>query len=135
MDRLSIDQRRVGDVIILDLAGKVTIGTTNRQLQDALRRLVAEGERSVVLDLSQVTYVDSTGLGEIVAGYSTLRRGGGRLALVNVSDRVMDLMTVTKLYTVFDIYTSEAEAVESFGGAETSVSGVPITNYATSRLS
>ena len=135
MDRLSIDQRRVGDVIILDLTGKVTIGATNRQLQEALLRLVAEGERSVVLDLSLVTHVDSSGLGEVVAGYSTLRRGGGRLALVNMSDRVMDLMTVTKLYTVFDIYTSEAQAVESFGGAEASVSAFPIMNYATSRLS
>ena len=114
MDSLSIKQRRSGDVAILDLTGKLTIGGTNQQLAQSLRRLVAEGERSVILDLSGATYVDSTGLGELVAGYSTLKRNDGRLALIGVPARIMDLMTITKLYTVFDIYDTEAEGVESF---------------------
>src|SRR5438046_10758618 len=73
MDTLKIEQRRSDNVIILDLIGKITIGATNRHLQDALRRLVAEGERSIILDLSGATYIDSTGLGEVVAGYSSLQ--------------------------------------------------------------
>lgn len=133
MDSLTINQRRSGDVVILNLAGKITIGGTNQQLQESLRSLAAAGERSVVLDLAGATYVDSTGLGELVAGYATLKRSDGRLALINVSDRVMDLMTITKLYTVFDIYDSEAAAVESFGKADTTESTA--ANIATSHLS
>ena len=135
MDSLSLNQRRAGDVIILDLTGKITIGDTNRQLHHALQRLAAEGEHNVVLQLSQVTYVDSTGLGELVAGYSTLKRNGGRLALVNVPDRVMDLMTITKLYTVFDIYDTEAEATESFTSIPAGEIPPPIVNAAATRLS
>ena len=117
MDTLTINQRRSGDVVILDLVGRVTMGATNQQVQQSLRQLVAEGELNVVLDLGATTFIDSSGLGELVAGYSTLKRAGGRLALVRVSDRVMDLMTITKLYTVFDIYYSETEAIESFQNA------------------
>jgi len=121
--------------MVLDLDGRITLGSTNQDLATALRRLVAEGERSVVLDLAKVTYVDSTGLGELVAGYSTLKRNGGRLALINVSDRVMDLMNITKLYTVFDIYPSETEAADSFKRPEAASNTPPIANVATSRLS
>jgi len=134
MDNLTLNQRRAGDVVVLDLAGRITLGNLDRPLPNALQRLVAEGERNLILDLSKITYIDSTGLGELVAGYSTLKRNGGRLALLNLSDRVMDLMTITKLYTVFDIYDNEAQAVESF---ETPVTpqATPVINLATSRLS
>ena len=135
MDSLSITQRRVDDVLVLDIDGKITIGATNRQLQDALRRLVAEGERNVVLDLTRTTYVDSSGLGELVAGYSTLKRNEGRLALVNVPERVMDLMTITKLYTVFDIYENETQAVESFKNAPAAPAQASAVNFATSSIS
>lgn len=118
MDSLTISQRRERDVVILDLAGKITLGGTNSQLRNAIRGLVAEGEKSVVLNLTAATYVDSSGLGEIVAGYSSLRRNDGYLKLANVSDRVMDLMTITKLYTVFEVYKTEAEAIESFHEAD-----------------
>ena len=134
MDSLTIEQRRSGDVLILDLSGQITLGATNRQLQDAIRQLVAEGERSMILNLAKVKYIDSTGLGELVAGYSTLKRNEGRLALINVSDRVMDLMTITKLYTVFDIYDVEAAAVESFASNASSAATFA-TGFASSRLS
>jgi len=135
MDSLTIEQRRSGEVLILDLNGKITIGATNRQLQDALRRLVAEGERNIILDLSRATYVDSSGLGELVAGYSSLKRSGGRLALANISERIMDLMTITKLYTVFDIYETEAEAVKSFENASDETPPSAVVNAASTRLS
>jgi anti-sigma B factor antagonist len=115
MDSLSITQRRTDDVVILDLAGKLTIGGTNSQLKETLRQLTTEGERSIVLNMSGLTFVDSSGLGELVSGYSTLKRENGRLALVGLSGTVLNLMTITKLYTVFDTYDSEAEAVKSFG--------------------
>lgn len=115
MDNLSISQRRTGGVVILDLAGKITMGGTNRQLRETVVALVADGDKNVVLNLAAVTSVDSSGLGEIIAAYSSLRRSSGDLKLLNVSDRVLDLMTITKLYTVFEIHTTEAEAVGSFG--------------------
>jgi anti-sigma B factor antagonist len=114
MDSLTITQRREGGVVILDLAGKITIGGTNQQLRDIVRRLVAENEKSVVLNLAAATYVDSSGLGELVAAYSSLKKSDGRLKLAGVSDKIMDIMTITKLYTVFDIYDTETEAVKSF---------------------
>lgn len=114
MDRLTISQRRSKGVVILDLTGKITLGATNSQLRDTIRQLIDEGEKSVVLNLSAAAYVDSSGLGEIVASYSSLRRNDGYLKLANVSDRVMDLMTITKLYTVFEVYKTETEAIESF---------------------
>lgn len=114
MDKLTISQRRVNGVVVLDLTGKITLGATNSQLRDTIRQLVNEGEKRVVLNLSEAAYIDSSGLGEIVASYSSLRRNDGHLKLANVSDRVMDLMTITKLYTVFEVYKTETEAIESF---------------------
>jgi len=135
MDTLTLNQRRARDVVVLDLAGRITLGNLDRPLPNALQRLVAEGERSVILDLSKVTYMDSTGLGELVAGYSTLKRNGGRMVLLKLSDRIMDLMTVTKLYTVFDIYDDEAQALESFETPAPIAATTPVVNAATSRLS
>ena len=118
MSSLSITQREVRGAIVIDLEGKVLIGETNRQLHEALRQLVAEGKKRVILNLEKVVMIDSSGLGEIVAGFSTLVKAGGSLKLVNMPARVTDLMTVTKLYTVFDVYETEAEAIDSFGDGE-----------------
>jgi anti-sigma B factor antagonist len=118
MSNLSISERQVQGVAILDLAGKVTLGESNRQLHEAIKRLAAEGKRNVILNLAKVTTIDSSGLGEIVAGYSTLSASGGSLKLISLSDRVTDVMTITKLYTVFDIYDSEADGLASFGEGE-----------------
>lgn len=113
MSNLNIAQRRVGDITIIDLEGKVTIGETNRQLHDALKRLVTEGINRIILNLKKVKFIDSSGLGEIVAGYSTLKAHGGSLVLINMPERVTDLMTITKLYTVFDVFESESEALSA----------------------
>ena len=114
MSNLSIAERQVGGVAILDLDGKITLGESNRQLHEALRRLVEEGKQNIILNLAKVTSIDSSGLGEIVAGFSTVAASGGSLKLINLSDRVVDLMTITKLYTVFDVYASEAEGIQAF---------------------
>ena len=117
MSNLTIGQRMVGDVAVVDLDGKVTIGETNRQLHEALRTLVGAGTNKIVLNLKNVKVIDSSGLGEIVAGYSTLKTNGGSLVLANMPSRVTDLMTITKLYTVFDVYESEDEALSHFQNA------------------
>jgi anti-sigma B factor antagonist len=119
MSSLTIGQRVVGDIAILDLDGKVTLGETNRQLHEALRKLVMDGTNKVVLNLKKVKAVDSSGLGEMVAGYATLKANGGELILINMPSKVLELMTITKLYTVFNVYDTEAEgiaALESTNG-------------------
>lgn len=119
MSNLSISERQALDVAVLDLEGKINIGESNRQLHEAIRRLVADGKQNIILNLAKVTSIDSSGLGEIVAGFSTVKASGGSLKLINLPERVTDLMTITKLYTVFDIYGSEAEGIKGFETGET----------------
>lgn len=114
MSNLTIHERQFRGVTILDLAGKITLGGTNKQLHEAIKRLVHEGKTQIILNLQKVTYIDSSGLGELVAGYSTLKSNTGALKLLKVPDRVVDLMTITKLYTVFEIFAEEIDAVYSF---------------------
>ena len=121
MSSLTINNRQVNGVVIVDLDGRIALGESNTQLHQALKQLVAEGKKQVVLNLAKVSGIDSSGLGSIVAGYSTLQAAGGSLKLVNLSDRVADLMTITKLYTVFDIYDNESDAVTSFGSRDEAI--------------
>ena len=114
MSNLTIRERTSRGVTIIALDGRITLGDTNRQLHNAIRRLVEEGKTQVVLDLGKVTYIDSTGLGELVSGFSTLKANNGALKLLNVPGKVMDLMVMTKLYTVFEIHEEEINAVNSF---------------------
>ena len=114
MSTLTIQERQSRGVTIIDLAGKVTIGGSNKHLHDAIKRLVHEGKNQIILNLAKVTYIDSSGLGELVSGYSTLKANNGFLKLLNVPGKVIDLMVITKLYTVFEIYESEEESVNSF---------------------
>ena len=114
MSGLTIHERQFRGVTILDLAGKITLGGSNKQLHDAIKRLVFEGETQIILNLEKVTYIDSSGLGELVAGFSTLKANNGALKLLNVPEKVVDLMTITKLYTVFEIFAEEIDAVYSF---------------------
>lgn len=114
MGDLNITKRQVQGVVIVDLEGKIALGETNRQLHETIRLLVQEGKKSIVLNLSKVTTIDSSGLGELIAGYATLEKNDGTLKLANIPDRVIELMTITKLYTVFDVFETEADAVASF---------------------
>lgn len=114
MSNLKITERRNDSVIILDLAGKIRLGESNLELHNSLRQLVEKGEKKILLNLAEVTHIDSSGLGELVAGYTTLQKNGGDLKLLHLTERVNELMMITKLLTVFDVFESEAEAIESF---------------------
>lgn len=117
MSELNISTRKSGSITIVDLAGKIALGESNRALHEAIRGLTSEGEKNILLNLANVTVIDSSGLGELVASYASVERNGGSLKLANLSDRFIELITITKLYTVFDVFDNEAEALASFGTA------------------
>jgi|TARA_B110000263_G_C15075255_1_gene403710 anti-sigma B factor antagonist len=111
---MQIDERAVGDVILLDLKGRMTMGEGDELLKDKVNSLILQGRKKIVFNLEGVPYIDSSGLGEIVRTYTTVSRQGGSLKLVNLTKRITDLLAITKLLTVFDTYDSEADAVRSF---------------------
>jgi len=113
---MQIEERAVGDVVVLDLKGKVTLGEGDELLKDKVNSLVNQGHKKIVLNLADVPYVDSAGLGEIVRTYTTVSRQGGKLKLLNLTKRIQDLLAITKLLTVFETYESEPDAIKSFGG-------------------
>jgi len=113
---LIIKTRKVDGVSILDLAGKLTIGEPVMQLRDALRAQVASGENRILVNLADVTYVDSSGLGELVSSYTTVRNKGGDVKLLKLTAKIKDLLQMTKLLTVFEVYDDEAKAVASVKG-------------------
>lgn len=113
---MDITERPVGGVTILDVSGKVTLGDGGDVLlTDKLRSLIEQKRKNVLLNLAGVSYVDSAGLGAIVHSYATVKNQGGNLKLLNVTKRLKDLLSITKLLTVFDTYDNEAEALKSFG--------------------
>jgi anti-sigma B factor antagonist len=111
---MKLEERQVGDAVILDAIGRMTLGDGDQLFKDKIYSLVQQGHTHIVLNLARVSYLDSAGLGAIVASYTTLTRAGGRLGLLNLTKRIENLFTITKLLTVFDTYTSEAEALRSF---------------------
>jgi anti-sigma B factor antagonist len=114
MTNLNIIERQTDAITILDLEGKIKIGEESAKLHETLRSLVKSGKNKVLLNMADVSYIDSSGLGELIGGYATLRKNGGELKLFQLSDRVHELMTLTKLLTVFEIYENEFEAIQSF---------------------
>ena len=115
MSDLNITERQAGDVTILDLDGKVTIGEGSVALRGAIRRLLGEGKNKILLNLAGVGYVDSSGIGELVSSYTAIgKEEGGQLKLLNLTQKIRDLLTITKLLTVFDVYENEAEALNSY---------------------
>ena len=114
MAELELKERQAGDVTILDLSGAVRIGEGSIALRDAIRDLSADGKKKLLLNLAGVNYVDSSGIGELIANYTTVSRQGGQLKLLNLTDRIQNLLVITKLLTVFDSYENEAEALQSF---------------------
>jgi anti-sigma B factor antagonist len=109
--------RQVNGVTIVDLSGRITLGEGSAMLRDIVRELVSKGQKSIVLNLGDVSYIDSSGIGELVSAYTTVRNAGGELKLLNLTKKVNDLLQITKLYTVFDIKDDETAAVSSFGAA------------------
>jgi anti-sigma B factor antagonist len=114
---MQIDERSVGDVMVLDVKGKVTLGEGDEMLKDKVNSLVNQGRKKIVLNLAEVPYIDSAGLGEIVRTYTTVSRQGGSLKLLNLTKRITDLLSITKLLTVFETFDSENEAVRSFSAS------------------
>ena len=114
---MQIEERAVGDVMILDLKGKITLGEGDELLKDKINSLVNQGHRKIILNLAGVPYIDSAGLGEVVRTYTTVSRQGGSLKLLNLTKRITDLLSITKLLTVFETFDSENEAVRSFSAS------------------
>ena len=111
---MQIEQRALGDVVVLDLKGRVTLGEGDELLKDKVNSLINQGQKKVVLNLAEVPYIDSAGLGDIVRTYTTVSRQGGSLKLLNLTKRITDLLSITKLLTVFETFESENDAVRSF---------------------
>ena len=114
MAELDVKERQAGDVTILDMTGEVRIGEGAISLRDSIRNLADQGKKKVLLNLAGVKYMDSSGVGELIANYTTIKRQGGQLKLLNLTDRIQNLLVITKLLTVFDSYDNEAEALKSF---------------------
>ena len=114
---MQIEERTVGDVMVLDVKGKVTLGEGDEMLKDKVNSLVNQGRKKIVLNLAEVPYIDSAGLGEIVRTYTTVSRQGGSLKLLNLTKRITDLLSITKLLTVFETYDSESDAIRSFSAS------------------
>jgi anti-sigma B factor antagonist len=112
---MQIDERKLGDVTILDLKGKLTLGDGDELLRSKINGLVQAGAKRIVLNLGEVPYIDSAGLGEVVRSYTTVKKHEGVLKLLNLTKRIQDLLAITKLVTVFDVFENEPDAVRSFG--------------------
>ena len=112
---MQMSERKVGGITILDIGGKMVASDTGGQLKDKVTSLVAAGQKQIILNLGNLTYVDSSGLGEMVACHGTAMKGGGAVKLANTGKRLQDLLVMTKLLTVFDSHDSEEEAIKSFG--------------------
>ncbi len=114
MAELNIRERQAGDVTVIDMEGKITIGEGSVAVRSAIRRLLEEGKKKILLNLAGVSYVDSSGIGELVSSFTTINREGGQLKLLNLTQKIQDLLAITKLLTVFDVYEDEATALNSF---------------------
>ena len=114
---MKIKTRQVDGITIMDCSGRITLGEGSVQLRDAVRDLLAKGSKRILLNLGEISYIDSSGIGELVSAFTTVRNQGGDLKLHNLTKKVHDLLQITKLYTVFDVKDDEASAVASFARA------------------
>ena len=114
---MKLKTRQIDGVTIMDCSGRITLGEGSVQLRDAVRDLLSKGSKKILLNLGDVTYIDSSGIGELVSAFTTVRNQGGDLKLLNLTKKVHDLLQITKLYTVFDVKEDEASAVASFARA------------------
>jgi anti-sigma B factor antagonist len=111
---VKLSTRQVGNVSVVDVAGRITLGEGSAALREMLRDMVAKNQNKILLNLGDVTYIDSSGIGELVSAYTTVANTGGQLKLLNLNKRVKDLLQITKLYTVFEVKEDEADAIRSF---------------------
>jgi anti-sigma B factor antagonist len=110
----NLTTRQVGDVSLVDVSGRITLGEGSSALRQLLRDLLAQGHTKILLNVRNVSYIDSSGIGELVSGFTTVANQGGTLKLLGLTNRIKDLLQITKLYTIFDIHEDEAHAVRSF---------------------
>ena len=111
---VKLTTRQVGDVTVVDAVGRITLGEGASTFRDSIRDLAASGHKKLLLNLADVSYIDSSGIGELVSGFTTVANQGGTVKLLNLTKRVQDLLQITKLYTVFEVHDDEAKAVRSF---------------------
>ena len=114
---MKVSTRQVDGVTILDLSGRITLGEGSVVLRDAIRDQLAKGNKSVLLNLGDVSYIDSSGIGELVSSFTTVKNSGGELKLLNLTKRISDLLAITKLLTVFETFDNEQDAVQSFSAS------------------
>jgi len=111
---VKLTTRQVGDVTVVDAAGRITLGDGASTFRDTIRDLAGGGRKKLLLNLAEVSYIDSSGIGEMVSGFTTVTNQGGQVKLLNLTKRVKDLLQITKLYTVFEVFEDETAAVRSF---------------------
>jgi len=111
---MMVNTRKIDGVSIVDLSGKITIGEGTIVLKDAVRNLLQRNEKKILLNLADVSYIDSSGIGELVSSFTTVGNQGGKLKLLNLTKKVHDLLSITKLLTVFEVFDDEAKAIQSF---------------------
>ena len=114
MSSMKMTTRQIDGITILDLSGRIVLGEGSVELRDAVKELLAKGQKNILLNLGDVNYIDSSGIGELVSAFTTVRNQGGDLKLLNLTKKVHDLLQITKLYTVFDVKDDEASAIASF---------------------
>ena len=111
---VKLSTRQVGDVCVVDVAGRITLGEGSSALRDSLRDMINKNQKKILLNLGEVNYIDSSGIGELVSAFTTVRNQGGELKLLKLTKKVHDLLQITKLYTVFDVKDDETTAIKSF---------------------
>ncbi len=114
MSSMKMTTRQIDGITILDLSGRIVLGEGSVQLRDAVKELLTKGQKHILLNLGEVNYIDSSGIGELVSAFTTVKNQGGDLKLLNLTKKVHDLLQITKLYTVFDVKDDEATAISSF---------------------
>lgn len=114
MAELNIKERQAGDVTVLDMDGRVTIGEGSVALRTAIRRLLEEGKKKILLNMGGIGYIDSSGIGELVSSFTAINKENGQLKMLKLTQKLRDLLAITKLLTVFDVYDDETEALNSF---------------------
>lgn len=111
---VKLTTRQIGDVTVIDAAGRITLGEGSSAFRDTIKDLVAKGNKKILLNLGEISYIDSSGIGEMVSGFTSVSNAGGQLKLLKLTKRVQDLLQITKLYTVFEVFDEEALALSSF---------------------
>lgn len=111
---VKLTMRQIGDVTVIDAAGRITLGEGSSTFRDSIKELTTKGHKKVLLNLGDVSYIDSSGIGELVSGFTTVSNAGGQLKLLKLTKRIQDLLQITKLYTIFEVFDDEATGLASF---------------------